>query len=82
MKAALIQRGIAFPRTHSLIPLAELLEPTLAEKPWSSYELRLLSQAAVSYRYPGESAGPEDAAEAFEVCSRLRTKMLALFSPD
>ena len=39
-------------------------------------ELRLLSQSAVVFRYPGENATAEDAKEVLAICKRLRAALL------
>jgi HEPN domain-containing protein len=81
MKALLIEHGVVPPRTHDLVQLDQLLTPLISAWSWPVEELRLLTRAAVEFRYPGESADKDEAAEAFEVCARLRAQLLPLFGP-
>ena len=80
MKALLIHHGIVPPRSHDLVQLDQLLKPVLKEWSWEVQDLQFMTRAAVDFRYPGESADRGEAAEAFEICTRLRSKLLALFS--
>ena len=48
---------------------------------WPVDELRLLTRAAVDFRYPGEDADLPEASAAFDVCTRLRSAILPLFGP-
>jgi hypothetical protein len=41
-------------------------------------ELRLLTRAAVDFRYPGEAADREEAAEALEIATRMRASLRSL----
>jgi len=63
---------------HDLTMLDRLLVPVCPEWTWPVEELRLLSRAAVDFRYPGESAEKEEAAAALDVCVRVRPVLLAL----
>jgi HEPN domain-containing protein len=76
MKAVLIHRASLPPRTHDLVYLGGFIDPELAR----TAGLRFLSQSAVAFRYPGESARQEDAQLALEVCTNVREKLLALLS--
>lgn len=73
MKAALIKKGCQPPKTHDLIQLSDLL--AVQDNSWQAdiQDLRFLNQAAVGFRYPGDSAGYEEAEEAVGICERLRT---------
>jgi HEPN domain-containing protein len=51
LKAVLISRGIAFPRTHDLKMLIELLPPKIDRPTWLM-DAVILSEYAVIYRYP------------------------------
>lgn len=62
-----------------LLLLDERLRPACAEWSWPAEELRFLSQAAVFLRYPGESAGKQDAHEAIAIAKRMRARLLTLF---
>jgi hypothetical protein len=57
-----------------------LLAPVCKGWDWPEDELRFLSHAAVTFRYPGESASAADATKASKLCSRLRSKLLKLLS--
>ena len=78
MKALLIYLGVTPPRTHDLAVLDRLLAPACPGWLWPVEELRLLTRAAVDFRYPGESADREEAAKAFEIAARMRTKLRGL----
>jgi HEPN domain-containing protein len=78
MKALLIQRGVTPPRTHDLTYLDRLLLPICPDWQWPVEDLRFLTRAAVAFRYPGESADGDDAAEALTICARLRARLLTL----
>ncbi len=79
MKALLIQQGVVFEKQHDLIYLHGLLAPVCNGWSCQMEDLRFLTRAAVNFRYPGESADQEEAAEAFEICTQLRQRLLALF---
>ncbi|MFZ0961053.1 MAG: HEPN domain-containing protein [Terriglobia bacterium] len=74
MKALLIHLGIVPPRTHDLTALDHLLAPACAQWSWPVQELRFLSRASVTIRYPGESADIQDAKESLDLATRLRAK--------
>lgn len=78
MKAVLIDRQVLAPRTHDLVVLSRLLEGLEKQWTWDEAELQGLNRAAVNYRYPGESADREDAAEALEACAQIRQRLLEL----
>jgi HEPN domain-containing protein len=77
MKALLIARGAAVSKTHDLAEVGRLLGVAGEELPGGLEELRFLSLAAVTFRYPGESADREIAARAYEISSRLRQGLLS-----
>ena len=73
LKACLSEAGVRFAKIHDLVAL---LHQALAIHPaWLSFhvDLAFLSQFAVSYRYPGESADREAALDARRRCRRFRT---------
>jgi HEPN domain-containing protein len=72
MKARLHSAGMAFPRTHNLIELLELLLPI--EPLWEGLrrDLRHLSEYSVVVRYPGETADKEAATRSVKVCAEVR----------
>ncbi len=72
LKARLVEAKISFPKIHDLTRLLNLVSPV--EPFWMAYEtpLRLLTDYAVEYRYPGESADKETARKAFNICKQIR----------
>jgi HEPN domain-containing protein len=78
MKALLIHLGVTPPRTHDLIALDRLLAPACLGWRWPAEELRLLTRAAVDFRYPGESADQEEASKSFDIATRMRAKLRSL----
>lgn len=78
LKGALVHFGGKPPHIHDLAELSRLLTNHCPD--WSAGErdLRYVSQGAVVFRYPGESATREDAAEALAICERLREGLLGL----
>jgi HEPN domain-containing protein len=75
LKASLIERNIPPPYTHNLPVLAELLELESLEALWK--EIELLSQYAVSVRYPIEFANKMEADEAITICINIRKILLS-----
>ena len=71
-KARLVEAGIHFSKTHDLGLLLVLLSPI--ESMWEPFRLGLnrVSYYAVDFRYPGEFASKEDAAESLNTCRQLR----------
>ena len=59
IKAVLVARGIAFPRTHNLLTLAEVLASVVAI-PAAVRESAALTGYAVASRYPGEEEPVSD----------------------
>lgn len=78
MKALLIHLGVVPTRTHDLTELDRLLAPVCPQWSWPVQELRFLTRAAVDFRYPGESADREEAAESLDIATRQRAKLRAL----
>lgn len=72
LKARLQEAGIAFPRTHSLPALLQLLLPV--EPLWSALcvPLNNLTIYGVNFRYPGASATKADAGQALKDCKAVR----------
>ena len=81
MKAVLIARHVLAPRTHDLFELRRLIR-TLFDWSWDDEELQMLTRAAIAYRYPTESARPEDAANALDICTRLRAELLQMIAAE
>lgn len=72
LKARLCEAHISFGKIHDLVAL---LEQVLGLEPqWEKFreDLAYLSDFAVSFRYPGESADAESAHEARRRCSEFR----------
>jgi HEPN domain-containing protein len=80
MKALLIKKGVMPPKTHDLADLGRLLSPVCPGWIWPVEELHLLTRAAVVFRYPGESAGIEEAKAAFNAAIRLKKHLLELIT--
>ncbi len=75
LKARLQEEGIAFPRTHSLVTLLDLLLPL--EPTWDTLraDLATLTTSAVEVRYPGEVADKTDAKEALRIGRDIRERI-------
>ena len=71
MKAVLITRGVIPSKTHDLTQLNTILSSALPQWSWPTEELRFLTQAAVAFRYPGESADHDEAVQAVDIATRL-----------
>lgn len=72
LKARLCENEIPFGKLHDLVAL---LEQVLAVEPgWEKHreDLAYLSDFAVSFRYPGESADEESAMDALRRCGIFR----------
>lgn len=72
LKARLCEAGISFGKIHDLVVLLDqLLE---VEPSWEIFreDLAYLSDFAVIFRYPGESADAESAIDAQHRCRRIR----------
>ena len=82
MKAVLAANGVVPPRTHDLIRLSSLMQSVVPEWDWPLPDLRLLDQASVGFRYPGESADKEEAEESLAAARGLRDRLLALLEPS
>ena len=77
-KAPQIAHGATPPKVHDLVELHRLLAPVCPGWQWPVEELRLLSRSAVFSRYPGESAELREAQAAYDVCTRLRSRLREL----
>jgi HEPN domain-containing protein len=72
LKARLQEADLAFEKTHNLIRLLDL---ALAVEPgWEAFraQLLVLNQFAVAFRYPGETAQKQTAAQALKISRALR----------
>ncbi len=72
LKARLCESNINPPKTHDLSVLLELTLPF--EPAWELLraDIAYLSEFAVSFRYPGDSADKDQAANAYQRCLRFR----------
>jgi|SRR5579864_5526905 len=82
LKARLHEAGIAFPKTHDLTRLLDLIIP--AEPLWGSLRpsLNRLTVFSVQFRYPGSDATRKTALEALRLCRQIRSvirKSLGLY---
>jgi HEPN domain-containing protein len=77
LKARLQEEGTAFPRTHDLATLLDLLLPV--EPSWTVMrsDLDRLISFAVEFRYPGTSADKAMARSAVDVCRNVRHRVRA-----
>ncbi len=75
LKARLIEAGLPFPKTHDLPALLQLLLPV--EPLWNAYEpaAKSLTEFAVNFRYPGDSATLTEAKNALKKCRSFRTEL-------
>lgn len=66
------EADIEFGKTHDLVKLLDWVAQV--ESLWGPYRptFRPISTYAVAYRYPGESADKEEAAEALKICREFR----------
>jgi HEPN domain-containing protein len=72
LKARLCEAGVVFGKTHDLVVL---LDQALGVEPgWDTFreDLAYLSDFAVSFRYPGESADRDSAQEVQNRCRAFR----------
>jgi HEPN domain-containing protein len=73
LKARLCEAGIDFAKVHDLVAL---LNQAIAVEPgWQRFleDLAYLSDFAVAFRYPGESADKATASDARQRCKRFRS---------
>ncbi len=72
LKGRLQEEEIHFAKTHDLPALLDLLLPV--EPLWEAWreELGTLSDYAVNFRYPGESADKSMARKAVAICKKFR----------
>ena len=72
LKARLCEAGVTFAKVHDLVVLLEAALP--AEPLWEAHRATLaaLTDYAVAFRYPGESADREAAKDAARHCKAFR----------
>lgn len=73
LKARLCEANISFTKVHDLVALLEQM--LVVEPAWESFrqDLAYLSDFAVTFRYPGESADIESALDAQRRCRLFRS---------
>jgi HEPN domain-containing protein len=73
LKAVLVCRGVAFPRTHVIFDLLTLIQQSGMEVPGGVREAAVLTPYAVSARYPPLPLpiSPEDYTRALELAERV-----------
>jgi HEPN domain-containing protein len=76
-KARLCEAGVVFPKTHDLVTLLRLI--LRAEPLWASFlpAAQTLTDYAVDFRYPGDSATPAEGREALKHCKAIRREVRA-----
>lgn len=72
LKAILVTRSVAFPKTHDLLMLATLCEEVSIPIPTDKKELNTLNDYSVRVRYPGDNPILEDAQDAFRIARSIR----------
>lgn len=72
LKARLCEAGVSFGKIHDLVRLMHLV--VSVEPAWKEFQRHLayLSEFAVTYRYPGDSADKDMVLEAIEFCRQFR----------
>ena len=73
LKARLCEADITFGKIHDLVALLE--QTLVAEPTWDAFrkDLAYLSDFAVTFRYPGESADRDSAFDVQRRCRRFRS---------
>jgi HEPN domain-containing protein len=82
LKAQLVEAGISFPKTHDLVALLKMLlpvEPLLASV---RCNVDGLTDYAVEFRYPSESATKEEARAALADCHAVRMETRKILGVD
>lgn len=77
LKALLQKNSIRFAKTHDLLALKELCLPYCQELEFHNESLAYLNQFAVGFRYPGQSAGHQQAKRAITIMTELRSLIKA-----
>lgn len=73
LKALLQKHDVRFEKIHNLISLQELCSAIFPELELYRESLSYLTQFAVAFRYPGESANREQAQRAVKIMQELRS---------
>lgn len=72
LKGLLQMHNVRFEKIHDLLALKELCLSFFPELEFQNEPLAYLSQFAVTFRYPGESASREQAKRAVKIMKELR----------
>jgi hypothetical protein len=72
LKALLVSRRQAFPRTHDVVALHDLCRRHNLHIPVDPDQLERLSAYAVQVRYPGEEPTPDKARDAVQIAQAVR----------
>ena len=72
LKATLQERAVAFPKTHDLATLVDLLPDDVKKDCQHIATWKYLSPFAMNLRYPGLSVSDDDAREALQACTAIR----------
>jgi HEPN domain-containing protein len=72
LKAILVSRRIAFPKTHDLLMLTTLCDENGILIPIDPKDLNRLNDYSIQVRYPGENPTLEEAQEALEIAKKVR----------
>ncbi|GAB4421631.1 MAG: hypothetical protein Fur0044_19210 [Anaerolineae bacterium] len=83
LKAILVAKGQAFPKTHDLAALSDLCDQNGVIIPISQDLLQRLTAYAVQVRYPGDDPSPDEARAALKTAQTVRNfarKLLGLIS--
>ena len=75
LKARLVEAGLAFPRTHDLQKLLQLVLPH--EPLWVAFDpaAKFLTDCAVDFRYPGQNATEIETKKAVKYCQTIRAEV-------
>lgn len=75
VKARLCEAGISFSKTHDLVALLNLILPQ--EPLWTLFlsAAQALTDYAVDFRYPGDSATLAEARQCFKDCKAIRREI-------
>jgi HEPN domain-containing protein len=82
LKALLVAREQAFPRTHDLAALSNLCLRNGIIIPMDQDALERLAAYAVEVRYPGEDPTPDEAREALQIAQAVRRFARRMLKPD
>jgi HEPN domain-containing protein len=82
LKALLVENALGFPRIHDLEMLLDLSLPAAPHLEKHRAQLAWLTDHAVEFRYPGETATKEVAAKALSDCRAVRREIRKLLRLD